>query len=193
MFLRLDCQTTCVCRRLRPRRHLLDPAMRQPRTISHRYRRSKSFQARAPVYETLHAQSDQPPACRFAAQPAASRLSIATNFSASSSTSSHHGQVVREMPIYAANLPTYGAQHEVLRAALALARPLRIVAKLCHAARKNTQTTNVFETHLVPSGTRTEPNATTSRSDSVPRIDHSPQMEHLSQNDGLQLLKPVAA
>ena len=53
--------------------------------------------------------------------------------------------------------PACGSPHEVLRATLALTRPLRNVAKLGHAALNETQTTDVFETRLVPNGTGTEP------------------------------------
>ena len=67
----------------RPRRHLLDPAMRHTRTISHRCRRSPVLPSPRLCTRRCHTQSDQPPACRFAAPSAALRGS-----SSSASTSS---------------------------------------------------------------------------------------------------------
>ena len=57
----LDCQPICVDRRVRPGRHLLHQATRQPHTISHRCRQGPVFPS-ALVYETLRPRQTFPPA-----------------------------------------------------------------------------------------------------------------------------------
>ena len=108
-FLRVDCQPIRVHRRVRPGRHLHDPAMRQPRTISHPCRRGPVLPSARPctrrctlnLTSLLHADllHHLQPCVRPSRQALPPALPPAL----------HCGRVVRKMPTQAADYTTYVA------------------------------------------------------------------------------------
>ena len=107
LFLRLDCQPIRVDRRVRPKRHLLDPTTRQPRTISHRCRRGPVLPSPRPctrrctlnLTSLLHADllHHLQPRVRPSRQVLPPALPPAR----------HYGAVVRKIPTQAADESTY--------------------------------------------------------------------------------------